>query len=269
MNLSKINLIVTDMDGTLLNSQGKVSPKFFHIFEELKRKNIKFVAASGRQYYSIVDKLRSIIDDIIVISENGAYVKIKEKEFLTINLLDKDLNRIIRLLRHLKHVEVVVCGKKSAYTESKNEYFLKVSEEYYSNLKSVGDVTKVMEDHFFKIAIYCKNGSEKHIYPYVKHLNTEFQVKVSGDVWVDISPLKATKGYALSKLQTALKISEEETMVFGDYNNDLELFDHASIGVAVKNAHPNIKKVATLITKSNDEQGVELILEKLLIAKSS
>ena len=65
MDLSQIKMVVTDMDGTLLNSKHEVSPRFFEIFEELKKKDIIFVAASGRQYNSMVAKLESIKTDII------------------------------------------------------------------------------------------------------------------------------------------------------------------------------------------------------------
>ena len=70
------------MDGTLLNSKHRVSDLFFEQFQELKKRNIKFVAASGRQYHSIVDKLSPIREDILVIAENGALVREKEKELL-------------------------------------------------------------------------------------------------------------------------------------------------------------------------------------------
>lgn len=67
------------MDGTLLNSNHEVSSRFFEIYEELKKKNIAFVAASGRQYHSMVDKLGSIKNEILVIAENGALIKNKRK----------------------------------------------------------------------------------------------------------------------------------------------------------------------------------------------
>ena len=57
MDLSKVKLVVSDMDGTLLNSKGEVSKLFFELFHQLKNKDILFCAASGRQYNSIIDKL--------------------------------------------------------------------------------------------------------------------------------------------------------------------------------------------------------------------
>lgn len=257
------------MDGTLLDSKGKVSTKFYKLFDKLKYHDIKFIAASGRQYFSIAEKLKDVIDDIIIVSENGAFVKIKNEDFLTTCLAHEEINTLVYYLRDFKDIEIVVCAKRTAYTESKNKEFLKFSEEYYSKLKIVNDLTKIDDDDFFKIAIYCQFGSEQHLYPHVKHLEKDYQVKVSGDVWIDISNLKANKGFALNELQKSFGINKEETLVFGDYNNDLEMFEQANIAVAVENAHPNIKKIATYITKSNDEQGVEIILEQLLDSKGS
>jgi phosphomannomutase len=70
-DFTKVKLVVSDMDGTLLNSQGQVSSQFFNLFKELKKRNITFCAASGRQHNSIIDKLSTIKDDIYIIAENG------------------------------------------------------------------------------------------------------------------------------------------------------------------------------------------------------
>ena len=65
-------------------------------------------------------------------------------------------------------------------------------------------------------------------------------------------------------VQNRLGISKAETLVFGDYNNDLEMMEHADYSFAMANAHPNVKAAARFETLSNDERGVEHILEQLL-----
>ena len=75
MNLSNVKMIVSDMDGTLLNSEEEVSTLFFEQFEKLKALNIHFVAASGRQYNSIAQKLHSIKNEITIVGENGGVIK--------------------------------------------------------------------------------------------------------------------------------------------------------------------------------------------------
>ena len=269
MDLSRIKLVVSDMDGTLLNSKGEVSKQFMSLFNELHKHNIHFIAASGRQYHSIIDKLHTIKDKITIIAENGGITKQGDNELLVTKLPHENINDIIPILRKLDDTYTVLCGKNSAYIETKNENFISMFSEYYNQYEIVDDLTKITSDVFLKVAVYSFTGSEKNIYPYVKHLENVLQVKVSGANWLDLSHINANKGYALEHIQKSLGISRENTLVFGDYNNDLEMLELADFSFAMENAHPNVIKAANFKTKSNDEQGVEYILEKLLDAKQS
>lgn len=268
MDPSIVKLIVTDMDGTLLNSKGKVSDSFFELFPQLQRSGIHFVAASGRQFYSISDKLSSIRNDISIIAENGGMIKFKDQGMM-FNALDTEIIRkLIPSLREIKGTYIVLCGEKGAYIETENPNFTEMFKEYYPKYFYLKDLEKIEDDVFFKIALYHEIDSEKHIYPGVRHLENELQVKVSGQHWVDIAHPNANKGNALKTLQKDLGISEAETMAFGDFNNDLEMLHHSYFSYAMENAHPNIKKAARFFTKSNDEEGVEVILHQLLQAKN-
>lgn len=269
MVLSKVKMVVTDMDGTLLNSDSEVSNNFLHLYSELKKHKLRFVAASGRPYSSITNKLNTIKDEITIVAENGAYVKHGNKELLLTNLPNIRTEQILLQLRNIKGAFTVLCGKKSAYIESNDKRFIDMFVEYYAKYKIVNDLTRVNNDTFFKIAVYHFDCSELHIYPAVKHLKSEMQVKVSGANWLDLSDPYANKGHAINFLQERWGISKNETMVFGDYNNDLEMMDQGFFSYAMENAHSNIKKAARFKTKSNNEEGVEFILEKLLKAKES
>jgi Cof subfamily protein (haloacid dehalogenase superfamily) len=268
MDLSKVKLVVTDMDGTLLNSKGQVSADFFQIYKQLKEHDIHFVAASGRQYQSIINKLHTIQDEIFIVAENGGLTVKGDKELHSVTLSPKKVQELIPILRKIENVYTVLCGKRSAYIETKEERFVSMFNEYYTKYQIVDDLTKVVDDEFFKIAIYSFECSEKFIYPSVKHFEDELQVKVSGENWVDISNSCANKGNALKFIQDRLGITKEETIVFGDYNNDLEMLEQAHFSYAMANAHPNVKKASRFITKSNDDAGVEIVLEKLLVAKN-
>ncbi|HBK71266.1 MAG TPA: Cof-type HAD-IIB family hydrolase [Flavobacteriaceae bacterium] len=269
MDLSKVKLVVTDMDGTLLNSKHEVSSKFFSLFSELKN-HIHFVAASGRQYHSIIHKLETIKDDITVIAENGGFAMQGNQEFMVTSLSNEKIQQLIPLIRKLNYGYAVLCGKNSAYIETRDEYFISLFDEYYIKYKIVDDLTKVTNDEFLKIAVYHFESSEEYLYPTFSYLkDKDLLIKVSEQNWLDISHPDANKGHALKHLQEKLGISKEETVVFGDYNNDLEMLKLAHFSYAMKNAIPKVKEVANYETKSNDEQGVEFILEKLLKAKKS
>jgi len=267
MDLTNVKLVVTDMDGTLLNSKGRVSETFFELFPQMQKAGIHFVAASGRQFYSITQKLTTIKEEISIIAENGGMIKFKDQG-LVFNALNNDIIRdLIPLLRKIEDVFIVLCGKKGAYIETEDQKFVTMFREYYPEYFYMDDLGKISDEVFFKIALYHKIDSEKHIYPSVKHLEDELQVKVSGQHWLDIAHPDANKGNALRTLQKELGISEKETMAFGDFNNDLEMLNYSYFSYAVENAHPNIKKAARFSTKSNDEKGVEMVLDQLIQAK--
>ena len=77
----------------------------------------------------------------------------------------------------------------------------------------------------------------------------------------------AHKGHAISLIQQSYNISNQETLVFGDYENDIEMLKLGTFSFAMENAHKNVKRIANYMTKSNDNFGVELILEKLINSK--
>ncbi len=251
------------MDGTLLNSNHEVSDRFFELFAELKKQKIIFVAASGRQYNSIIDKLSSIQNDIIVIAENGGFVMHREEELLSTPLDRSSRNSVLKTIGNLKNIHPVLCGKKNAFITEHSDGFIDLLRQYYTSFEIVNDLTQV-DSEILKVAVYHSESSEAYIYPFVKHLENEFKVKVSGENWVDISCLNAHKGYALQKVQERYGITSKETLVFGDYNNDLEMLAMADFSFAMDNAHQNVLKAAKYTTTSNDNFGVERILKKLL-----
>ena len=268
MKLSQVKMVVTDMDGTLLNSKNEVSTQFFELYESLKSHQVHFVAASGRQYSSIEDKLSAISDEITIVAENGSYIKQGNTELGTTLISPEHVKLLIPVVREAKGLYTVLCGKKSAYIEQNETQFKNILQEYYTKFDVVHDLMNLPEDDFFKVAIYHFESSENFIYPVVKHLEDILQIKVSGNNWVDIANPKANKGEAVQLLQQKFGITKEETMVFGDFNNDLEMIDQAFFSYAMANAHDNVKQAARFHTSSNNESGVEVILQELIKAKN-
>ncbi len=256
------------MDGTLLNSKNEVSEQFFELYAALKSHQIHFVAASGRQYSSIQDKLSSISEEITIVAENGSYIKEGNTELGSILLSPDHIKLLIPVVREVEGLFTVLCGKKSAYIEQDETKFKNILQEYYTKFHVVDDLMDLPDDDFFKVAIYHFESSETYIYPVVKHLEDILQIKISGSNWVDIADHTANKGRAIQLLQHKYGVSKEETMVFGDYNNDLEMINQAFFSYAMANAHDNVKQAARFLTKSNNEAGVEVVLQELISAKN-
>ncbi len=263
MDLSNVRMVVTDMDGTLLNSRHEVNPRFFELYYRLKARGVELVAASGRQYHSMADKLAPIRDEIVFIAENGALVRHREETLLTTPLPHTHLNEILDRAGQIRQAHPVLCAAGNAFVDGISEDFLTLLREYYTDYSIAPELRSVREP-ILKVAIYHFESSERYIYPAFRDLESELKVKVSGSNWVDVSHPDAHKGFALSRLMEQRGIGRHQLMVFGDYNNDLEMLALADYSFAMANAHPNVLRAARYKTGSNEEQGVEQVLEQLL-----
>lgn len=253
--IDMIRFIATDMDGTLLNDNHEIHEEFDDVFNELCNKEIIFAAASGRQYYNLLKKFENIKDNIIFIAENGSLVIYKGEE-LQVSSLNRNIAiELIEIGRTIENAYVILCGKKSAYIESSSKRLITQTRKYYEKYEIVEDLTKI-EDEILKVTICDFNGAEKNSNHYYNLYKDKVQITVSGEIWLDIICKGVNKGAAISKIQQLLNIKYEETMVFGDYLNDLEMMLSGYYSYAMENAHEDLKKVARFRAKSNNDNGV-------------
>lgn len=258
-----IKLIVCDMDGTLLDNQGQLNEEFWELEPKLAGNGIKFAIASGRQYYNLLDKFDRIKDNLIFLADNGSYVVYRNEE-VHIDSLDKQSAiQFIKIGRKIEGAYVIVSAKNSAYVENTDERFLKEVSTYFKRLEIVEDLTKV-EDTVLKVTICDFNNSETNSYLHYKSFEKEYKVAIAGKIWLDISDWGANKGAAIKKIQEKFGISSDETMVFGDYLNDLEMMTAGKYSYAMKNAHLKIIEEANFVTKlTNNENGVLETIKEL------
>lgn len=256
-----IKLIVTDMDGTFLNEDKNFSDEFWDIYEELKRKNIRFAVASGRQYYNLENIFSKISNEIIFIAENGGYIMKSGEEIYSNVLSKKDIFEVVESGRKLKNSNIVLCGKKSAYIENDDIEFVIEARKYYDKLELVSDLLEV-NDEIIKIA-FCNLTGVEEIYRYFSKLKG-LKVVVSGYIWLDISNLDVNKGKALKFIQERYNIKREEILAFGDYLNDIELLMESEHSYAMENAHKDLKQIARYIAPSNIDNGVLQIIKKYI-----
>ncbi|MET8782173.1 Cof-type HAD-IIB family hydrolase [Streptomyces sp. NPDC049097] len=262
-----IRLVVTDMDGTLLDGTGRIPEDLWPLLAELRRRGVLFSPASGRQYATLARQFADAGDGMVFVAENGTYV-VRDGVELGSDPLDAAVAaRVIRTTRRLAaegvDVGAVLCGKQSAYVERADEAFVAEAKRYYAVLRIVDDLTAV-EDEFLKVALYDFGPVERTTAPALAPFAASHQVVVSGEHWVDIMNATANKGAALRRLQRELGITPAQTLVFGDYLNDLEMLDAAEWSFAMANAHPDVLRRARYVAPPNTENGVLRTITRLL-----
>lgn len=258
-----IKLIATDVDGTLLNAEGKLPNGFDDLILRLEDKGVYLAIASGRQYHTLLNDFDTYKNQLIFIAENGAIVLYKGKELFFRPLEREKVEGIIKDIRATKGCDIVLCGKKSAYVETLNAEFEAEVRKYYHECELVQDLLSV-EDDILKVALYDYVDAQENSYPPLSAIwGKEVNVIVSGKHWMDFGSPDVDKGVALKKIQDMLGVKYEETMVFGDYFNDVPMMEVSYYSYAVKNAPEGVKAKARFEAPSNQEEGVMKIIGQM------
>lgn len=251
-----IRLIVTDLDGSLLNDKKELPKDFWSLEEQLAQRNIILGIASGRPHHNLLALFAPIKERTYFLSDNGSYVTYRGQELLVEMMDPGTVSAIVSGARPLSKVYPVLCGKDKAYMENTEEALLKQALQYYQHYEIVEDLTKVT-DPILKVSLCDLIDAESNSYPHFKQFEASCKVAVAGERWLDFTALNANKGVGVQLVQERLGIGYEETMVFGDYLNDLEMMNMAKYSYAMKNAHPGIIAAAAFITGfDNNEEGV-------------
>ncbi|MFJ9737331.1 Cof-type HAD-IIB family hydrolase [Streptomyces sp. NPDC101166] len=262
-----VRLVVTDMDGTLLDDHKRPPEGLREVIGLLRERGVLFSPASGRQYATLAHEFEGVADGMVFIAENGTYV-VRDGEELSSDPMDPDVvAQVVECVRRLvaggADVGAVVCGKRSAYVERTDDAFLAEVRRYYRRNAVVDDIAAV-DDDVLKVALYDFASAERITAPALAAFTGTHNVVVSGEHWVDVMNRTATKGAALRRLQRELGITPAQTMVFGDYLNDLEMLDAADWSFAMANAHPEVVGRARHLAPSNNDNGVLRTVARLL-----
>lgn len=261
-----IRLIASDLDGTLLpEGTADIDSKIYEVIRGLQRAGITFVAASGRNYESVMSVFGSMEKELTVISDNGGYCAKGGVEVYCNEFPEELLHEIISMVRAVPGVWMLASAARGAYTETDDPEFVRwIREGYQMSLRVVDDLTAVNEC-LIKVAVYTREREPAEVAELMRQqLGRRVSIVVSGERWVDIMMPGISKGRALTHIQQTLGITREETAAFGDNGNDIPMLQQAAESYAVANARNEVKAVAKHVL-GDVSRGVVLVeLERML-----
>lgn len=262
---AQIKLVAVDMDGTFLDPEGNIPQAAWAVIDQLHRRGITFAPASGRQHARLAEQFAALGPELTIIAENGTVVMRGETEVYS-NVIDPQrVEHVIRRLRDAGpelDAAVVRCGRRVGYLQQPTEQVARAVAPYYARTESVPDLLQV-RDETIKLAIHSPANSAA-VAKVLEPLSQELQVVISGPDWVDVMNLGVHKGIAVRRLQESLGIGPQQTAVFGDYLNDLQMLQAATYSFAMHNAHPTIRQEARFTAPPNSEYGVLQVLQAYL-----
>lgn len=262
-------LYVTDLDGTLLNSNSSISEYSKNIINGLVEKGMLFTYATARSLTSASVVAKGLSTEIPVIAYNGAFiVEPSNGKILSSNFITEEQKEFLKETFQKHNVSPLVYAyvdgveKVTWRTAMENEgiqHYLGVrkGDKRFNPLTEEEADRLYLGDSFYYTCI----GEKEELLPVYEILkdNEAFNVLFHQEIyrpeyWCEILPKKATKANAIAELKKLWGC--DRVVSFGDAVNDIPMFEISDECYAVENAVEGLKKIATGIIGSNEEDGV-------------
>lgn len=291
-----IKAIVMDMDGTLLNSKDKISPKTKDALIECQKNGIKIVLASGRNYGRIKPYLEELhLEEFggLLIEINGiAIYDMSTNQRTILRQMHKDeVHPVFSYLMNLNAESIAV------YDEGLFDY---MPDHILTMKQKLRLSLDLPEDYSWTAGAWSWFWDMRNGYPCQKYIEkveeidcpiNKFQILQETDILneieeklihkygdhfevfrttprqIEMGPKGYTKGDTLARLMKNFGWSKDEVFVFGDGGNDISMFKQTNYSFAMGQALESVKNEAKYITLSNDEDGIYEALTKFNVIK--
>lgn len=276
--LKKVELVLFDIDGTLVNDDGELGEKTKQLIGELKKLGVRFTFASGRLHSALVPLAEELKLHSPLISLDGTAIKsVSGKQFVYRSFLkDKHVKKAIEYSEKYL-VNIALCHSEAIYYTEENSVIPQLMDKFGAVYNEV-DSYDYLTSEVLEIVFAGDNRRtiefirDKLSFPFTFGISLSYFKSQAHDriYYLEVRRAGSTKGKAMKRLLKYLRMDESRTVVIGDWYNDLTLFDSKAIKVAPKNAVSELKRKADfIINKTNNEEAVADLLEMILKAKTS
>ncbi len=256
-------MIVTDLDGTLLRSDGMVSTRTCEAIRAAESAGIAVVIATARPPRDIASLAERIGVRGAAVCSNGAilYDLDERRRIDCVGLDPAYVGDLIAALRAAdRDLALAIESDESIVGDQAFPAFRQDITIWRSGLERMpsSDLIKVLVHH-------PRHTPEALMAAVAELVGSSAEVIHSGGPqFVEIAAVGTSKAMGLERICTRQQVLPSEVVAFGDMPNDLHMLRFAGRSVAVSNAHPDILSSVDEITRSNDHDGVALVIEKLL-----
>ena len=270
----KYKLLVLDVDGTLLNDEREISKRTLAALLKVQQMGVRIVLASGRPTYGLMPLAKTLElgnYEGFVLSYNGCQIiKAQNGEILFERRINPEMLPYLEKKARKNGFAIFTYHDDTLITDSPDNEYIK-NEALLNNLKII------REDEFSTAIDFapCKCmlvsdkekaliGLEQH---WEKRLAGTLDAFRSEPYFLEVVPCGVNKANTLGALLEHLGVTREEVIAVGDGVCDVTMLQLAGMGVAMGHSQDSVKVCADYVTASNEEDGVALAVEKLILAE--
>ncbi len=268
-NKNSIKMVVTDLDGTLLDRGHKLSNANLDQLKFLREKKVITVAATGRSLYKVKQVISEDVPfDYVIFSSGAGVYDWKNKKLLKFEEFEKGVapvlcEKLIEKQQNFIVFEPIPNNNKFWYHQGAGA--CSEFEQYVK--RHTSDCLLLKEDNLPEHAgqMMCIIKHDVHLFQSIKtalyEVRNDIRViratsPVNGNfIWLEVFPHTVSKGHATDWLCKELSVSKMEILAIGNDYNDIDLLDFAGVSYMVKNAPNDIKQNYLTVPFTNDEDG--------------
>lgn len=247
-----IKAVFFDIDGTLVSfNTHRIPASAENAILALRAKGIKVFIASGRHLLSI-NNLGALEFDGYVTLNGGCCTVGRDRVIYKNSMAAEDVESFVRYMEEVEDFPCIFVHEHALYMNYHNE----TSREIFRMLNfpepPIRPLREAARGETFQLVAFFTESQERAVMNVMPHS----EVTRWNPVFTDVIPRGSSKQVGIDKMLAYYGISLEETMAFGDGGNDISMLGHVGIGVAMGNAVDEVKRVASHVTASVDEDGV-------------
>lgn len=262
----QIKLIASDMDDTLLNHDNKISERNAKAIRAALDKKLVVLIATGRMYVSARPYALDLGLDVPLVTYNGALVKGSKsgEVFYEHKMKLETAQEVLDYCKEKGYYMQVYIGDEIRVKE-RTKWSLMYTQISGIQTTEMGEAIYTAEEAPYKILVMTESGDfEKGWKDFAEKFAGKLDVTSSRDNFLELMEPGVNKWEAVKAVAASYGIKPEEVMCIGDSNNDVLMIKNAGIGVAVGNAKDSVKQHAKIVTASNNDDGVAMVIEAIL-----
>jgi Cof subfamily protein (haloacid dehalogenase superfamily) len=263
-----IDLIASDIDGTLLRNDGTLSKRTKDAVRAAVAAGFKVVLASGRPPRTVLPIADQLGLKGLAVCSNGAilYDLDRQEAFGHRHVPQDALANIVAKLRERE--PNVSFATEYGHRVGAEPQFPR-PETWVSGLNPrIGDIASLTADALIKLAIHHPDHAVERLAETVRAIvGNELSVTFSGQHFIEVAAAGVSKALGLAQVCERLGVDAKRVVAFGDMPNDSAMLAFVGRGVAMGNAHPDVIAEGYETTATNDEDGVAQVIETLVAAR--
>ena len=272
--MSRIKLIMSDIDGTILDKNHQLDSHLIELMPLLKQYDIPFVLASARSPLGIAPISKELgITDCPIACYNGALISLGDK-ILSQHTIDKKELLLLHdfLKKEFPTVSINVYSGKDWLVNTIDEWVeieAQITRES-PKVTSLADFLQEEKNLIHKLLLIDNTSTIQKLKETLATMDfpqTDFYL--SKDNYLEVTHNQVSKKQALLELAKYYQLSLSEIMTIGDNYNDIPMIETAGLGVAMGNAPTEVKTCANTVTDSNDQNGVSKAIKLYVLSESS